>query len=117
MKESVYSICGMCAVRCPLRVEVEDGKVTWVEGNSHDGGMGTSICAKGAVFIFWIGLFPNSMLSFMHVSVSHLLEQVTGNPEGIANGVQLAVDHNYETASKAVHHLQQAVEHVQRVSH
>lgn len=51
MKESVYSICGMCAVRCPLRVEVEDGKVTWVEGNSHDGGMGTSICAKGAASI------------------------------------------------------------------
>ena len=51
MKESVYSICGMCAVRCPLRVEVEDGKVTWVEGNSNDGGMGTSICAKGAASI------------------------------------------------------------------
>lgn len=69
------------------------------------------------VLIFWIGLFPNSMLSFMHVSVSHLLEQVTGNPEGIASGVQLAVDHSYEAANKAVHHLQQAVEHVQQVSH
>lgn len=51
MKKSVYSICGMCAVRCPLRVEVEDGKVTWVEGNPNDGGMGTSICAKAAASI------------------------------------------------------------------
>lgn len=47
MKKSVYTICGMCAVRCPVKVEVEDGKVTWIEGNSHDAGMGTSICAKG----------------------------------------------------------------------
>lgn len=51
MKKSVYSICGMCAVRCPLRVEVENGKIVWVEGNPNDGGMGTSICAKGAASI------------------------------------------------------------------
>ena len=51
MKKSVYSICGMCAVRCPLRVEVENGKVAWVEGNSHDSGMGTSICAKAGASI------------------------------------------------------------------
>ena len=42
------------------------------------------------LLIFWIGLFPNSMLSYMHVSVAHLLEQVTGNPKGIAGGVQIA---------------------------
>ena len=51
MKKSVYSICGMCAVRCPIRVEVENGKVVWVEGNSHDGGMGTALCAKGGASI------------------------------------------------------------------
>ncbi len=47
MKKSVYTICGMCAVRCPIKVDVEDGKVTWIEGNSHDAAMGTSLCAKG----------------------------------------------------------------------
>ncbi len=47
MANSVYSICGMCAVRCPIRVEVEDGKVVWIEGNPNDAGMGTSLCAKG----------------------------------------------------------------------
>ena len=47
MASTVYSICGMCAVRCPIRVEVQDGKVTWLEGNPNDAGMGTSLCAKG----------------------------------------------------------------------
>lgn len=30
------------------------------------------------VLIFWIGLFPNALLSFVHVSVAHLLDQVHG---------------------------------------
>ncbi len=47
MKKTVYSICGMCAVRCPVSVTVEGGKPVWVEGNSNDGGMGKSLCAKG----------------------------------------------------------------------
>ena len=47
MKETKYSICGMCAVRCPVTVEVEDGKPVWIEGNSNDAGMGRSLCAKG----------------------------------------------------------------------
>ncbi len=47
MKETKYSICGMCAVRCPITVQIEAGKPVWIEGNSHDGGMGRSLCAKG----------------------------------------------------------------------
>ena len=45
MKKSVYSMCGMCTVRCPIRVESEDNKITWIEGNPHllDG----ALCAKG----------------------------------------------------------------------
>jgi thiosulfate reductase/polysulfide reductase chain A len=30
---------------------VENGKVTWIEGNSNDAGMGTAICAKGSASI------------------------------------------------------------------
>jgi NADH-quinone oxidoreductase subunit M len=26
--------------------------------------------------VFWIGLYPDAMLSFMHASVAHLLQQV-----------------------------------------
>ena len=46
MKKSVYSMCGMCTVRCPIRVEVEDGRATWIEGNPHI--LGRSLCGKGS---------------------------------------------------------------------
>ncbi len=46
MKKSVYSMCGMCTVRCPIRVEVENNKVTWIEGNQHL--LGGALCARGA---------------------------------------------------------------------
>ncbi len=36
------------------------------------------------VLIFWIGLYPNALLSFMHESVSHLLTQVYGPTEALA---------------------------------
>jgi len=51
MKESVYSICGMCTVRCPIKVEIEDGVVTWIEGNPNDPGMAGRLCAKGSAGI------------------------------------------------------------------
>jgi len=47
-RHTVYSKCGMCAVRCPIEVTVEDGRVTWLQGNPHDAAIGTSLCAKGA---------------------------------------------------------------------
>ena len=51
MKESVYSVCGMCTVRCPIQVEVEDGVVKWIEGNPQDPGMAGRLCAKGSAAI------------------------------------------------------------------
>ncbi len=45
MKKSVYSMCGMCTVRCPIRVESENNQVTWIEGNPHL--LGGALCAKG----------------------------------------------------------------------
>ena len=51
MGKFVYSMCGMCAVRCPMRVEVEDGRVTWIEGNPHVAGIEGGLCAKGAAAI------------------------------------------------------------------
>ena len=50
-RRKVYSMCGMCAVRCPMEVTVEDGRVTWLEGNPHDKAIGASLCAKGAAGI------------------------------------------------------------------
>ena len=47
-RRTVYSMCGMCAVRCPIEVTVEDGRVTWLQGNPHDKAIGASLCAKGS---------------------------------------------------------------------
>jgi len=46
MRKSVFSMCGMCTVRCPIRVEVEDGVATWIEGNPHI--LAGSLCGKGS---------------------------------------------------------------------
>lgn len=46
MKKTVYSICGMCTVRCPIRVEVENNTIKWIEGNQHL--LGGALCAKGS---------------------------------------------------------------------
>ncbi|MBC7189535.1 molybdopterin-dependent oxidoreductase [Thermodesulfovibrio sp. Kuro-1] len=51
MKNSVFSNCGMCSVRCPIRVEVEDGRVKWIEGNPYVPGMEGSLCARGSAGI------------------------------------------------------------------
>ena len=51
-RRTVYSMCGMCAVRCPMEVTVEDGRVTWLQGNTHDQALGASLCAKGAAGLF-----------------------------------------------------------------
>lgn len=46
MKKSAHSICGMCMVRCLIRVETENNRVTWIEGNQHL--IGGALCAKGS---------------------------------------------------------------------
>jgi thiosulfate reductase/polysulfide reductase chain A len=45
---TVYSMCGMCSVRCPIEVTVDDGRVAWIQGNRHDAAIGASLCAKGS---------------------------------------------------------------------
>ncbi len=45
-RKTVWSLCGMCTVRCPIRVEVEDNEVKWIEGNPYL--LNRSLCARGA---------------------------------------------------------------------
>jgi len=45
--ERIYSICGMCTVRCPMVAEVKDGRIRFLHGNPHAPGMGTSLCPRG----------------------------------------------------------------------
>jgi len=51
LKKRVFSICGMCTVRCPIMAEVESGKITFLQGNPYAPGIEGSICARGAAGI------------------------------------------------------------------
>jgi len=50
-RRTVFSMCGMCATRCPIEVTVEGGRVSWLQGNPNDAVMGASLCARGAAGI------------------------------------------------------------------
>jgi thiosulfate reductase / polysulfide reductase chain A len=46
--KNVYGICGMCSVRCPIMVDLEEPDRIRVEGNPHVAGVAGSLCARGA---------------------------------------------------------------------
>ena len=45
---SVFSVCGMCTVRCPIKVDVENGQVAFIQGNPHVPAMKGAVCPRGA---------------------------------------------------------------------
>ena len=45
---SVYSICGMCTVRCPIKVYTQNGQITFIEGNPYVPAMKGAVCPRGA---------------------------------------------------------------------
>ncbi len=45
---SVFSVCGMCTVRCPIKVEVENGQIAFLQGNPHVAAMKGAVCPRGA---------------------------------------------------------------------
>ena len=46
--KTIFSVCGMCTVRCPIQAEVEDGGCTFLQGNPHASGIKGAICARGS---------------------------------------------------------------------
>ena len=48
---SVFSVCGMCSVRCPITVQVESGQVSFIKGNPHAPAMKGAVCPRGAAGI------------------------------------------------------------------
>ncbi|MBI5521766.1 MAG: molybdopterin-dependent oxidoreductase [Desulfarculus sp.] len=44
----VYSVCGMCSVRCPIQVDVENGACQFIQGNRQAAGIRGALCARGA---------------------------------------------------------------------
>jgi len=51
MEKTVYSLCFMCSVRCPIQVTVKDGQVTFIEGNPKVAGIESSLCPRGSAGI------------------------------------------------------------------
>ena len=49
--ETVYSVCGMCTVRCPIQAEVENGEVRFLQGNLNVPAMKGAVCPRGAAGI------------------------------------------------------------------
>ena len=47
-RENVYSVCGMCTVRCPMMATVAGNKVVYLQGNPHAAGIKGALCARGA---------------------------------------------------------------------
>jgi thiosulfate reductase / polysulfide reductase chain A len=50
-KEKIFSVCGMCTVRCPIQVEVEDNECTSIQGNPYAPGLNGALCARGGAGI------------------------------------------------------------------
>ncbi len=46
--ENVYSVCGMCTVRCPIQVATENDRIRFIQGNPHIKGIAGSLCGRGA---------------------------------------------------------------------
>ena len=51
MTSKIYSICGMCTVRCPIQADIKDGRAVYLQGNPHAGGVAGSLCPRGAAGI------------------------------------------------------------------
>ncbi len=46
--KSVYSVCGMCTVRCPIMAQVKNGQIAFLQGNPHVPAMKGAVCPRGA---------------------------------------------------------------------
>lgn len=47
-QDSVYSICGMCTVRCPIQVFTKHGQINFIKGNPYVPSMKGAVCPRGA---------------------------------------------------------------------
>ena len=47
-EKTIFSICGMCSVHCPIQVNVQNGECSFIQGNPHAPGINGALCARGA---------------------------------------------------------------------
>jgi len=48
---TVYSVCGMCPVRCPIEVDVENEQCRFIQGNRQVPSIRGALCTRGAAGI------------------------------------------------------------------
>ena len=46
--KKIFSVCGMCTVRCPIQVEVSGDKIEFLQGNPNVAGLEGGLCARGS---------------------------------------------------------------------
>jgi len=51
---NVFSVCGMCPVRCPIEAETEGGQCRFIQGNRYVPGIKGALCTRGAAGIPFI---------------------------------------------------------------
>ncbi len=44
----IFSVCGMCTVRCPIQAEVTGDKIDFLQGNPNIAGLEGGLCARGS---------------------------------------------------------------------
>jgi NADH-quinone oxidoreductase subunit M len=71
-----------------------------VKGLLELSGREIAILVPMVILIFWIGLYPNALLGFMHESVAHLLIQVHGTDGAVVHQV---ADATVQAAGQLVH--------------
>jgi thiosulfate reductase/polysulfide reductase chain A len=49
--KTIYSVCGMCPVRCPIEVDVENGECRFIQGNRQMPSIRGALCTRGAAGI------------------------------------------------------------------
>ena len=47
-EKTIFSVCGMCSVHCPVQVNVQNGECGFIQGNPHAPGIHGALCARGA---------------------------------------------------------------------
>ncbi|MEA4855848.1 molybdopterin-containing oxidoreductase family protein [Solidesulfovibrio sp.] len=47
-RKQVYSVCGLCTVRCPMMATVAGNRIVHLQGNPHAAGIKGALCARGA---------------------------------------------------------------------
>jgi len=47
-EKTIFSVCGMCSVHCPVQVNVQNGECRFIQGNQHVPGINGGLCARGA---------------------------------------------------------------------